>query len=192
MKNKKTNSSRKPTTKNRGSKASTNESDIIQLILKDHMPLKKLIKILKDSDCKMSVKRPAFEKFAPMLLAHAKPEEESLYARLKEGDDELRTEGFEGETEHAIADELIEQIKQTQDEDNWMAKVKVLGELVEHHIEEEEGEMFRMVKKEFDIETRVAIGETYMSLKEKFEEENMTEDTQPKNRKPKNEEQRHV
>ena len=138
--------SRKKMTK----KSGKNSGDVIQLILKDHLPLKKLIAVLKDADAKKSEKKPAFEKFAPTLLAHSKPEEESLYVHLKE-DRVLRAEGFEAGTEHALADQLIEDIKQTHDDDEWMAKVKVLAELVEHHIEEEEGEMFKMVRKELLI-----------------------------------------
>ncbi len=74
-------------------------------------------------------------------------------------------EGLEGDTEHAIADQLINEIKASeQDEDLWNAKVKVLAELVEHHIEEEEGELSKEIRKEFDAETRVQIGEDYTNL----------------------------
>ncbi len=45
-----------------------------------------------------------------------------------------------------------------------MAKVKVVAELVEHHIEEEEGEMFKEIRKEFDKEIRMQIGEDYTRL----------------------------
>lgn len=152
----------KPKAKSRASQKSS--GDVIQLILKDHLPIKKLIEILKDADAKISEKRPALEKFIPTLLAHAKAEEETLYVHMKEESDELRAEGFEGNTEHALAEQLIEEIKNTRDEDEWMAKVKVLAELVEHHVEEEEGEMFKEIRKEFDLEKREEIGEEYTRL----------------------------
>ncbi len=140
------------------------EGDIIRLILKDHLPLKKLIETLKDSDAKLSEKKTAHEKFVPLLLTHAKAEEESLYVHMKEEDAELRAQGFEGDTEHALAERLIEEIKNTRDQDEWTAKVKVLAELVEHHIEEEEGEMFKEVRKEFELEKRTEIGDEYTRL----------------------------
>ena len=150
-------------------KASAN--DIIQIILQDHKPLKELIKTLKDEETDFTEKKPVFEEFAPLLLSHAEPEEQSLYLHMKD-EEELRAEGFEGQTEHAIASQLIQEINQTSDEDEWMAKVKVLAEMVEHHIEEEEEEMFPDLKKQLDTEERIAIGEEYMRLRDDYRIEN--------------------
>ena len=148
-------------------------NDIIQIILADHKPLKQLIKTLKDDESEFSEKKPVFQEFAPLLLSHAEPEEQSLYTHMKEEEKkELRAEGFEGQTEHAIAAQLIDDINQTSDEDEWMAKVKVLAEMVEHHIEEEEEEMFPDLKKELDSEERIAIGEEYIRLRDEYRMEN--------------------
>jgi predicted DNA-binding protein len=138
-------------------------NDVINLILEDHKPLKKLIKILK-GDSKLSVKKPAFEKFAPLLNSHAKPEEQTVYVAMKKRKD-LRSEALEGDTEHMIADQLVDEIKCTKDKDMWMAKVKVLSELVEHHIEEEEDDLLPDYKKATDLEERIQIGEQYSSLR---------------------------
>lgn len=150
--------------------AKKNQNDIIKLILEDHVPLKKLIKVLKDPHIKMSEKRPSFEKFAVQLLAHAKPEEASLYSWMQENKSEARMEAFEGLTEHAIAEHLIEEIRVTTDKNEWLGKVKVLGELVEHHIQEEETSMFKLVKKEFNAEMRAEIGDEYLKQKAEYEE----------------------
>ncbi len=147
-----------------------NQIDIIKLILEDHVPLKKLIKALKNPHIKMSEKRPSFEKFAVQLLAHAKPEENSLYCWMQESKAEARMEAFEGLTEHAIAEHLIEEIRSTTDKNEWLGKVKVLGELVEHHIQEEETSMFKLVKKEFNMGIRAEIGAEYLKQKEEYEE----------------------
>lgn len=138
--------------------------DIIDLILEDHRPLKDLIGKLKDSDLDPGDKMVAFEEFASLLMIHSKPEEESLYTYMKE-DEELRTEGMEGQVEHELADQLIAEIKAESDPDMWQAKVKVLAEIVEHHIEEEEETLLPDFKKESSSEERSELGQKFMELK---------------------------
>ena len=142
-----------------------NTQDIIDLILDDHKDLKRLIKTLKDSEADLGERYAAFEEFAPLLTIHAKPEEQSLYIEMKK-DDELRSEGMEGDVEHALADQLLNEIKNTEDEDLWSAKVKVLAELVEHHIEEEEDTLLPDYKKHSDKAQRIELGEKFLALKE--------------------------
>jgi hemerythrin superfamily protein len=145
--------------------------DIVKLILEDHKPLKKLIKILKDSEKHdLDERQEAFEEFAPLLVNHSKPEEQSLYVFMKD-EDELREEGFEGDVEHALADQLLEEIKRTDDEDLWSARVKVLAELVEHHIEEEESELLPDFKKHSEVEDRMELGANFLRLKSEIESE---------------------
>ncbi len=159
------NTEAKPTTK----KSIQAQSDIIKLILTDHKPLKELIEVMKDPDKSVLERSAAFEEFAPLLVIHAKPEEESLYHFLKD-DDDLSQEGFEGEVEHGLADQMIEEIKRTdKNEDLWSARVKVLAELVEHHLEEEEEELFPEFRKHSDVEERAKLGLRYVQLKSKYE-----------------------
>lgn len=138
--------------------------DIITLILDDHKELKRLIKVLKNADADPGDRFAAFEEFAPLLTIHAKPEEQTLYVKMK-NDSELRAEGMEGEIEHQIAEKLLNEAKSTTDEDLWCARVKVLAELVEHHIKEEENTLLPDYKKRSDLQTRIQLGETFMELK---------------------------
>jgi hypothetical protein len=157
--------------------------DIIQLILADHKPLKRLIKILK-SGKDYSVKAPAFEEFAPLLLAHAHPEQESLYEYMKkEKDEDVQCEAYEGETEHSLAEEMVHAVKTTRDVLIWGAKAKVLAELVEHHIQEEEEEMLPSFRKQTELAERISLGDQYLSLKAAFEHKENTLEDMPKNYK---------
>lgn len=149
-------------------RARSGSDDIVKLILDDHKPLKQLIKVMKNTDKEYSERKNAFEKFSELLLAHAKPEEQALYEFMK-GAVDMRTEAFEGDVEHMIADQLIEQVKLTDDEDIWSARVKVLAELVEHHIEEEEEDMLPDFRKETDSEERVILGQKYLHYRSKYE-----------------------
>jgi Hemerythrin HHE cation binding domain len=139
--------------------------DIVDLILEDHKELKRLIKILKDDEVDFGDRYAAFEEFAPLLTIHAKPEEQSLYVEMKKNK-ELRVEGLEGDVEHALADQLLNEAKVTEDEDLWSARVKVLAELVEHHIKEEEKEMLPDFKDQTDKKLRLQLGEKFIKLKE--------------------------
>lgn len=150
--------------KTSGQNQSESAGDIIDLILEDHRPLKELIKTMKDEETEAGDKMVAFEEFASLLMMHAKPEEQSLYIFMKE-EEELRQEGMEGDVEHALADQLIMEIKSEVDPTMWMAKVKVLAELVEHHIEEEEETMLPDFKRESSSEERRELGEKYLELK---------------------------
>lgn len=152
----------------RAPRAAPASDDIVQLILADHKPLKELIRTLKDSEAGFSKRQAAFEKFGVLLTAHAKSEEQALYVDMKE-DKEMRTEGFEGDVEHMLAEQLLQEAQATNDEDLWSAQVKVLAELVEHHIEEEESEMLPDYKKHSTEEDRSALGQKYLHLKAKYD-----------------------
>lgn len=147
---------------------SWDSQDIIQLILADHNPLKRLIKKMKDLEVGHKEKYKAFHHFVPLLLAHAKSEEQVLYVRMKE-DDETRILGFEGDVEHSLADQLVKEASSTDDEDLFCAKVKILAELVEHHIEEEESEILPELKENIKTEERRMMGREYLKLKTKFD-----------------------
>lgn len=168
------------------SKEKQTESDIVNLILEDHKSLKELIKIMKESEKPLSERADAFAEFAPLLVTHAKPEEEVLYTFMKK-EEELREEGFEGDVEHQLADQLIEEIKRTNnDDDLWSARVKVLAELVEHHIEEEEEELLPDFKKATDSSKRQTMGQQFLMSKTRFLEMG-GEDTVPESELDKNE-----
>jgi hemerythrin superfamily protein len=148
-------------------KSAKNEGDIISIILEDHKPLKKFLTIMKGK-ATLAQKQKAYSQFAPLLTAHAKPEEKTLYISMKNSDG-LKSEAFEAEAEHFILDQLIEEIKGIENEDVWFAKVKVLAEIFEKHIEEEEKVMFAAVKKQINIQERLELGLHYLTLKKQYE-----------------------
>lgn len=81
------------------------------------------------------------------LNVHAQLEEEVFYPAVRQviEEEELLDEA---QVEHASVKELVAQIESTSPENRLFdAKVKVLGEYVNHHVKEEEGEMFREIRR---------------------------------------------
>jgi len=81
------------------------------------------------------------------LTVHTQLEEEIFYPAVRAAIDDEDVMN-EARVEHDSAKELIAEIeKMSPDEDMFDAKVKVLGEFVNHHIREEQNEMFPQVRK---------------------------------------------
>ena len=146
---------KKTSKKAAGGKAS-GEQDAIQLLTADHEEVKALFKEyekLVDDDADGEERQVLAERICDMLTVHATIEEEIFYpvARGSLDDEDLLDEA---EVEHASAKDLIAQIKATSPEDElYDAKVTVLGEYIDHHVEEEEGELFPKCKKsEMDLD----------------------------------------
>lgn len=144
--------------------------DIIKLIMEDHKPLKKLLRVLKNTKLDIEERRNAFDEFAPLLTSHSKPEEQSLYVFLKENVD-LREEGFESEVEHTLADAIVEELRRMDDDDRWSAQAKILSDLVERHIKKEEDEVLPLFKRKSEVEDRVQLGQSFQRLKSEFMEQ---------------------
>ena len=119
--------------------------DAVKLLMADHREVKALFaryKKLVTAQGSATERQTLAETICDMLTVHASIEEEIFYpaARAAMPDDALLDEA---EVEHASAKDLIAQIKAMSPEDKlYDAKVTVLREYIDHHVQEEEGELF--------------------------------------------------
>ena len=82
---------------------------------------------------------------------HMAIEEEIFYPMVRDTNDDISETVDEGEQEHHVAKVLLAEIKQLPDgSDEWVAKVTVLRESVEHHIDEEESDLFPPLRNRID------------------------------------------
>jgi hemerythrin-like domain-containing protein len=146
-------------------KSSGRTPDAIALLKADHAKVKKMFKEfdkLEDQGEMESLAKTICEE----LKVHTTIEEEMFYPAAREvlSDEDLLDEA---EVEHASAKELITQIERgSPDDDKWSAKVKVLGEYINHHVGEEENEMFpKLRKSELDLK---ALGKELMARKQEL------------------------
>ena len=124
--------------------------DAIKLLKTDHKLVKELLAQLEETGERATKKRTdLLRKIQVNLKAHTTIEEEIFYpavraANVEEGEDMVD----EAIVEHASAKDLIKQLQEMQPDDElYDAKVKVLSEQIEHHVKEEEKEMFPKARK---------------------------------------------
>jgi hemerythrin superfamily protein len=131
--------------------------DATKILVADHKEVKALFKQyekLADAEAPAAEREAIATEICTKLTAHATVEEELFYPAAREAlsdDDDLVDEAA---VEHATAKDLIAQIEGSSPDDDplYDAKVKVLGEYIDHHVKEEEDEMFPKVRKsEMDL-----------------------------------------
>jgi hemerythrin superfamily protein len=123
--------------------------DVLSLIEEDHKPLKDLLHKMKDVYLSDDERIKAFHDFASLFLPHAEAEDASLYEFMKSKPEFLQ-DAFDGETEHMVAEQLCDDIRATADEHCLVGKIKVLAEVVEHHIYDEEHDVFPRLRNEIN------------------------------------------
>lgn len=148
---------------------------LIEEIEDDHKDLKKFIEVLKDEDASFKERKEAYKSFAQLLKSHASSEEKAVYDICLKVED-LKQQAHEAYLEHTIAENLLKTIPSIREETKWCAYSKVLAELVEHHIEEEEGEFLPSLKKQIEAQKQEQMAEEFLTLRQKsqrdFSEEN--------------------
>jgi predicted DNA-binding protein len=123
----------------------------ITLLEADHAKVKRLLTEL-DSTTERGIKTRA-ELFATIkgeLTLHEIVEEEIFYPALK-AHPKAKDIVLEGYQEHHVVDLLMSELESLDvSDETWGAKATVMKENIEHHIEEEEGEMFRQARQVLD------------------------------------------
>lgn len=151
--------------------ASASEQDAIALLKSDHRQVRALFSEfdkLKDGGSEED-KAAVVAQICDELTVHAAIEEEIFYPAVRKAieDVDLMDEAL---VEHAGAKELIAQLEGASvDDDLYSAKVTVLGQQIDHHIQEEERRMFREAKKA-KVDT-AALGAEMMKRKTALKEE---------------------
>lgn len=133
-------------------KSADDPDTLFKLIKKDHVRVKKLFRDFeKESDRHDQMRLAAL--VLDELIVHAKAEEEIVYPAFMRVLDDTSAVREAGQKHHAAGFLIAELVGLSQTSGAHLKpKMKVLRELVEHHIREEEGEMFATVaKREIDF-----------------------------------------
>lgn len=122
--------------------------NIYQLLKKDHSKVKGLFKQIK-SKSKEAKRSPEeiFSEIEDELTMHIEGEEKAFYSALEQ-DENAREMVLKSYEEHTIAKTMLRDMSSlSKDDERWSAKLSVLREVVEHHIKEEEDELFKLARK---------------------------------------------
>ena len=140
----------------------------VELLKADHDVVRKLFQDVKESD--ESKHPPIFEKIKAELDVHAHIEETIFYPKMQaDGDKELVDLVLEGIEEHRQMKMFLKQIAALSDDsEQFEPKLKVLMEDTDHHVKEEEDEMFPLVKDQFDSAVLNQLGDKMVAEKENF------------------------
>ena len=155
------------TIKSAGARLTMGDDDVRALLKTDHDEVKDLLAGLVDGEQGRS-RKLLLEKLKTNLTAHSRAEEQVVYdaligARAKQ---DVRVSGEEGYVEHGAVDDLLARISRLDvGTDLWLAHAKVIRELLEHHISEEQNEVFAELGDLFSREELVLMGEQFLRRK---------------------------
>ena len=133
--------------------------DALKLMKDDHEKMRKLLTELESTTERgVKTREELYATIKGELTVHEIIEEEIFYPALKDHPkaEDIVLEGYE---EHHVVDLVMAELEDLPvDDESWGAKAKVMKENVEHHMEEEEGEMFQKARQVFDKDELEELG----------------------------------
>lgn len=141
--------------------------DVISLLKADHKKVKDLFEKLEPTTERgIKTGTEFFRTLKEALDAHAYIEETYFYPVLEKSK-ATHDIALEAVEEHAIVKELLAELDELpKDDESWGVKLKVLKDNVEHHVEEEEGEMFKKARQVLSDDELESLGARMEKAKE--------------------------
>jgi hemerythrin superfamily protein len=138
--------------------------DPFKLLKTDHQTVSELFETVETA--RGQAKSAAFKKLKTELDVHAHIEETFLYPALKkaEASRDITLEAYE---EHKVVKDLLAELAAGKPSDQWNAKLTVLKENVDHHVDEEEGELFDRAKEVLTDEQLELLGDEMAAEKKR-------------------------
>lgn len=146
--------------------------EFFDVLMKDHDEVKDLFeKLMESSPGAEKTREKLFSQLEKELVPHLKAEEIAFYPFLMENK-ETKIMALEAVEEHALTELVLNQMKKLSvKNDVWTAKLKVLKDMVEHHIEEEEEELFEAAEEALEENAFKQVMQSFQKEKEKIKAE---------------------
>ena len=140
--------------------------DIFDVLTSDHEKVKKILDQMEQTSGKAGKRRETLlENLKGSLQPHMYAEEQYFYQILLDETSEKEL-AYQALEEHRAAKAVLADLENAPSDDpRWSARLKVLKELVEHHIEEEESEVFEIARDIMDEERAISVAKRFKELK---------------------------
>ena len=145
------------------------DPDILDTLKKEHDEVGALLKRLVESDA-AAERKSLLKQVKLALVPHIKAEQKVVYdAVMALKDKDARQDGEEGYLEHKLAADTLSLLAKISNamSPEFSAAAKVLKELVDHHVEEEENAIWADVKRNFSDEQRAKMNKAFLSAKKR-------------------------
>ena len=147
----------------------TGETDILDKLKEEHEEVDALLKQLVDTESG-ATRKSLVKKIKAALIPHLRAEQKIVYdAIIALKNKDAKVDGEEGYLEHQLAEKVLLSLGKMASavSPEFTAAAKVLKELVEHHVKEEERNVWKDVRENFSDEQRVAMCEKFEAAKKK-------------------------
>ncbi|HXG68755.1 MAG TPA: hemerythrin domain-containing protein [Blastocatellia bacterium] len=142
-------------------------TNTLEMLKEDHRKVAELFSQAEAAEGEAQ-RRKLFEQIKTELEAHAHLEETAFYPALKQRD-ELKDLVLEALEEHKQVKTLLREIENlVEGSEKFDAKLKVLKDNVEHHVEEEENEMFQKIRQVFQREELEQLGQELADARKEY------------------------
>ena len=148
------------------SKAKISSKGIIKLLVADHNLIRALMKMVKSERSTDSKKMSSFREMIKVIKSHVKSEEQSFLSYIKDNNkfEDNVSEGYE---EHRVHETILAGINKIKNKDRKIQQMKIFCEVLEHHLDEEEEELFPKFKKYAASSTHKKIGHKFLTTRKR-------------------------
>jgi len=134
---------------------------VVTLLLKDHKAMRQLMAKIKSHRSSPALVVRSFVALEKLVISHMAAEESALLRHLKVHP-KFKSEALEGWEEHRIHEQIFQGIRQLQSPERKQMRMKIYCEILEHHLHEEEEDLFPNYRKYFALSTRKKDGRKFL------------------------------
>lgn len=139
---------------------------VVKLLLADHRLLKSLMKQVKSNKATQAQKIKYFKELEKSVHSHVKAEENAFYKLIKDNP-KFEDMVFEGYEEHRMHEYIFAGIHRVSDKKRRVQQMEIYCEMLEHHLKEEEEDLFPRFVKYSARSTRKKLGKKFLEVRKK-------------------------